>query len=143
VHRSGGIELLAAEVPTRLTVPLDQWLPCRVLDPYRGPVAPMRVERREEGLTWYNISRPVDMPVIATTSSDREWVVATCTRSEIGNVWSNPDLTCHHTDPVTKLLPHGRATIEVNTFVLRGTLDQAFRRVKEYRASLGGQAGTR
>src|SRR5207248_598531 len=105
-------------------------LPCRVLDPYRGPVAPERVERREEGLTWYNLSRPVDVPAILTTSSDGEWVAATCTPSEIDNVWSNPDLTCHHTDPVTQLSPHGHAAIEVRTFVLHGMVDQALRCVE-------------
>lgn len=138
VHRASGSELLASEVPARLTLPEERWLPCRVLDPYRWPVAPQRVERREEGLTWYNISRPVDVPAIATISSDGEWVAATCTSSEIGNVWSNPALTCHHTDPVAQLLSHGRAAIEVRTFVVQGTLDLALRRVEQYRAHPGG-----
>jgi hypothetical protein len=34
------------------------------------------VERRGDGIMYYNTSRPVDVPVILTRSTDNEWVVA-------------------------------------------------------------------
>ena len=49
-------------------------------------------------------SRAVDMPFIATVSTDRAWVIASFARTA-GNVWSNPELTCQHVDPQTSLSP--------------------------------------
>jgi len=69
VHRKGGFELLASDIPSRLTMPLNQWLPARYLDSYSWPVPPS--EKRvvkDEGITYYNASRPVDEPFIATVS---------------------------------------------------------------------------
>ena len=110
VHHTEGFDLLASETPDRLTIPLSQWLPAE------------RVERRRDGISYYNTSRKVDIPLIATFSTDRTWVVASFTR-EMGNVWSNPELTCQHVDPQTSLAPGQDATLEVKILVLRGSLN--------------------
>jgi hypothetical protein len=91
VHHVDGFDLLASETPSRITVPLDQWLPARYLASHTWPVPSELVEHRDDGITYYNKSRSVDEPFIATLSSDGKWVVASFTR-ETGNVWSNPEL---------------------------------------------------
>ncbi|MFZ2021828.1 MAG: hypothetical protein ACLQHT_00550 [Terracidiphilus sp.] len=91
VHHSDGFGLLAAETPSRLTMPLSKWLPSRYLDSFTWPVPAQKVERRADGITYYNNSRPVDEPMIATLSEDSKWIVASFTRTT-GNVWSNPEL---------------------------------------------------
>src|ERR1041385_535240 len=97
VHHSNGFDLLASETPARLTMPLDQWLPARYLDSFTWPIPSQLVERRD-GIMYYNKSRPVDAPFIATLSQDSRWVIASFT-GNTGNVWSNPELTCQHVDP--------------------------------------------
>jgi hypothetical protein len=79
-------------------MPLDEWLPARYLASFTWPVPAQRVERRGDGIAYYNKSRAVDVPFIATLSTDSEWVIASFAR-ELGNVWSNPELTCRHVDP--------------------------------------------
>jgi hypothetical protein len=81
VQYPSGLELLGAETPARLTVPLEQWLPARYLASFTWPVPPRRVEYRGDGITYYNTRRRVDEPFIATVSSDTAWVVASFTRS--------------------------------------------------------------
>jgi len=135
VHHPEGFELLASEVPSRLTAPLEQWLPARVLASFTWPVAMQRSERREDGITYYNKARRVDVPFIATLSTDRAWVVASFAR-EPGNVWSNPELTCQHVDPQTSLLPGQHVAVEVKMLVLPGSLDGALQRARRQRASL-------
>jgi hypothetical protein len=135
VHHPDGFALLAAETPNRLTMPLDQWLPCRYLASFRWPVPAQRVEHRGDGITYYNASRAVDQPFIATLSTDRQWVVASFAR-ETGNVWSNPELTCQHVDPQTPLPPRQEATLEIKILILRGSLDDALQRVVKQRSSL-------
>src|SRR5262245_25629808 len=125
VHCPSGLELLAAETPDRLTMPLQQWLPARVLASFTWPVPDRRSERRDDGITYYNTSRRVDQPFIATVSSDTAWVVASVTRTT-GNVWSNPELTCQHVDPQTKLGPRATAVTEMKILVLRASLDHVF-----------------
>jgi hypothetical protein len=122
VHHTEGFDLLASETPDRLTIPLTQWLPSRYLASFTWPVPAARVERRGDGISYYNKSRKVDIPLIATLSTDRAWVVASFTR-ETGNVWSNPELTCQHVDPQTSLAPGQDATLEVKILVLRGSLN--------------------
>jgi len=100
VHHSSGFDLLASETPTRLTVPLSQWLPARYLVSFTWPVPEQPVETRADGITYYNKSRAVDEPFIATLSTDSAWVVASFA-GQTGNVWSNPELTCQHVDPQT------------------------------------------
>lgn len=135
VHHQDGFDLLASEVPERLTMPLEKWLPARVLASFRWPVPAERREPREGGLTHYNKSRGVDLPFIATRSSDGTWVVASVSR-EAGNVWSNPELTCQHVDPQTSLQPGQRTAIEVKLLILRGSLNDALEHAVRQRGSL-------
>jgi len=100
VHHKNGFDLLASETPARLTMPLEDWLPNRYRASYTWPVEPNRIEKKEEGVTWYNKSRPVDAPFLATQSTDGKWILATFSRDP-GNVWGNPELTCQHADPET------------------------------------------
>jgi hypothetical protein len=135
VHHADGFDLLASATPSRLTMPLDQWLPARYLASVTWPVPARRVERRADGVTYYYKARKVDEPFIATLSTDGAWVVASFAR-EAGNVWSNPELTCQHVDPQTSLPPGGRAVTEVKILVLRGSLEDALRRAIGQRPSL-------
>lgn len=135
VHHPQGFDLLASETPDRLTMPLNQWLPSRYLASFTWPVPPQRIERRADGITYYNKSRPVDQPFIATISTDGKWVVASFTRTT-GNVWSNPELTCQHVDPQTSLAPNQRAVLEVKILIFQGSLDQAFQKAISLRSTL-------
>ncbi len=135
VHRDGRFELLASDTPQRLKMTETQWLPCRYLDSYEWPVPPpdKRVEKKE-GITYYNASRPVDEPFIATVSRDERWIVATYTL-HTGNVWSNPELTCQHADPSTELNPGETKRVELKTFVLRGSLADLWAKISADRRS--------
>ncbi len=135
VHHKDGLDLLASETPDRLTVPLNRWLPARYLASFTWPVAAQRVEHRAEGITYYNKSRAVDQPMIATLSSDGKWVVASFTRTT-GNVWSNPELTCQHVDPQTPLAPGKTATLEVKILIFPGSLEEALQKVVAQRNTL-------
>lgn len=135
VHHTSGFDMLASETPSRLSMPLSEWLPSRYLASYTWSVPAQRFERRSDGITYYNKSRPVDEPMIATLSEDRRWVVASFTRTT-GNVWSNPELTCQHVDPETSVAPRQKATIEVKILVFKGTLDDALRKVRAQRSTL-------
>jgi hypothetical protein len=135
VHRSDGFGLLAAETPSRLSMPLSEWLPARYLDSFTWPVPAEKVERRADGITYYNSSQPVDEPMVATISADHKWIVSSFTRT-VGNVWSNPELTCQHVDPETSLAPGGQAVLEVKILIFQGTLDQAFQKVVAQREML-------
>ncbi len=135
VHHASGFDLLASETPSRLTLPLSQWLPARYLASFTWPVPEQRVERRVDGITYYNKSRPVDQPFIATLSTDHEWVVASFARQP-GNVWSNPALTCQHVDPQASLSPGQRATLEMKILVLRTSLEDAMQQAIRQRESL-------
>jgi hypothetical protein len=134
VHHADGFDLLASETPDRLTMPLDQWLPARYLASFTWPVPSPRVERRD-GITYYNKSRAVDAPFIATLSQDGRWVVASFT-SSTGNVWSNPELTCQHVDPQGTLAPGGEAILETKILVVRSSLDDVFKMAMQQRGSL-------
>jgi hypothetical protein len=135
VHRKDGFALLAAETPDRLAMPLSQWLPSRYLASYTWPVPAQRVDRRADGITYYNASQAVDEPLIATVSSDHRWIAASFTNTT-GNVWSNPELTCQHVDPEKSLPPGGRAVVEVKILIFEGTLDQVLQKVRAQRGSL-------
>lgn len=135
VHHADGFDLLASETPRRLTMPLDQWFPARYLVSFTWPIPAQRVELRDDGITYYNKSRAVDVPFIATVSTDKAWVIASFARTA-GNVWSNPELTCQHVDPQTSLSPGQRATIELKMLVIRGSLDDALERAIRQRESL-------
>jgi hypothetical protein len=135
VHHKDGFDLLASETPARLTQPLNQWLPNRYLVSYTWPVPPKLVERRDDGITYYNKSRRVDQPLIATFSNDRQWVIASFTR-QVGNVWSNPELTCQHVDPEASLAPGQQATLEVKILLVKASLEQVLTAVQQQRNTL-------
>src|SRR5579871_4228268 len=135
VHHRDGFDLLGSETPERLTLPLNQWLPSRYLASYTWPVPALRVEKRADGITYYNKSHAVDEPMVATLSADRKWVVASFTKTT-GNVWSNPELTCQHVDPYKPLVPGGTAQIEVKILIFQGTLEQALEKVRAQRGLL-------
>jgi hypothetical protein len=135
VHHKEGFDLLASETPGRLTMPLKRWLPSRYMASFTWPIPRQRVEQRGDGITYYNKSRAVDQPLIATLSTDRKWVVASVTRTS-GNVWSNPELTCQHVDPQTALLPGQQATLEVKILVFQGSLDDVLQKAISQRNTL-------
>jgi hypothetical protein len=134
VHHKEGFDLLASETPSRLTMLLDQWLPSRYLVSFTWPVPTQRVEHRED-VTYYNKSRVVDEPMIATLSTDRQWIIASFSRTS-GNVWSNPELTCQHVDPERSLAAGQTAALEVKLLTLRGSPDDVLAKVREQRSSL-------
>lgn len=129
VHHPDGFDLLASELPQRLAMPLADWFPCRYLVPFRWPVVALdrRVEQ-EDGITRYHKSRRVDEPFIATLSQDGLWLAATYT-PETGNVWTNPERTCHHADPAVALARGASKRVELKTFLFHGTLDHLLERV--------------
>jgi hypothetical protein len=136
VHHKDGFDLLASETPSRLTIPLDQWLPGRYLASYTWPIPAKKVEKRNnDGITYYNKSRAVDEPLIATVSSDGKWVVASFTRTT-GNVWSNPELTCQHVDPQIPLAVGASAAMETKLLVFQGSLHDVLKKVDSQRQSL-------
>jgi hypothetical protein len=135
VHHKDGFDLLASETPSRLTMPMSEWLPSRYLASFTWPVPAQRMERRGDGITYYNKSRAVDEPMIATLSIDRKWVVASFTRTT-GNVWSNPELTCQHVDPTASLSPGQLTVLEVKILIFKGSLEQALQKVTSQRDTL-------
>jgi hypothetical protein len=135
VHRKDGFALLAAETPDRLAMPLSEWLPSRYLASYTWPVPAQRVERRADGITYYNASQPVDVPLVATVSSDHKWVAASFTNTT-GNVWSNPELTCQHVDPERPLPARAKAEWDVKILIFPGTLAQVLIKVGSQRPLL-------
>ena len=135
VHRKDGFVLLAAETPDRLAMPLSQWLPSRYLASYTWPVPAQRVERRADGITYYNASQAVDLPLVATVSSDHKWVAASFTNMT-GNVWSNPELTCQHVDPERPLPAHAKVEWDVKILIVKESLDHVLKKVESQRALL-------
>jgi hypothetical protein len=122
VHHSDGFDLLASETPERLTMPLAKWIPCRYLVSYTWPVANRRQEKDEDGITRYHKSRKTDRPFIATISHDKKWIAATYT-AETGNLWTNPERSCQHADPSVSLKPGESKSLQLKTFIIKGTLD--------------------
>ena len=135
VHHANGFDLLASDFPTRLTLPLDRWLPCRVLASFTWPVPTQRIEKRDDGITYYNKSRAVDIPLIVTLSTDNKWLVGSFARAP-GNVWSNPELTCQHVDPQESLSPQERIVLEVKMLVMQGSLEDALREARRQSGAL-------
>jgi hypothetical protein len=135
VHHKDGFDLLASETAARLTIPLNDWFPVRYLASFTAPVPKERVQRREDGITYYYKSRSVDVPMIATLSEDRTWVAASFARDP-GNVWSNPELTCQHVDPEVPLQHNGYAAYEVKILIFNGSLEEALRKVVAQRKEL-------
>jgi hypothetical protein len=139
VHHRDGFDLLASETPSRATMPLSQWLPNRYRVSYTWPVEAHRIEKKEDGITWYNKSRTVDEPFLATQSTDKQWIFATFSRDP-GNLWTNPELTCQHADPSIELKAGTTRGYEVKTLLIKGTLEDVLRKVREdsLRRDVGG-----
>jgi hypothetical protein len=135
VHHADGFDLLASETPERLVLPLNRWLPSRYTASCTWPVPPKRVQHRDDGVIQYNKSRPIDQPLIATVSIDHSWIAASFAR-EVGNVWTNPEITCLHADPQICLPAGQRKAVEIKLLIFRGSLDQALHKVKQQRETL-------
>jgi hypothetical protein len=129
VHHPDGFDLFASETPARLTMPLNNLLPNRYRVPYTWPVESQRIEKKDDGITWYNKSRRVDEPFIATKSVDGKWIFATFSRNP-GNVWTNPELTCQHADLETSLKAGAKASTELKSLLLQGSLDDVLAKVR-------------
>jgi hypothetical protein len=123
VHLGEGYELLALETPERLTLPIEQWLPCRYLVSYEWPVPPNRKERGADGILRYNKSRSTNRPFLVTLSKDRKWVAATYTK-ETGNLWTNPERTCQHADPGLELKTGSQGILELKAYVYKGNMEE-------------------
>ena len=135
VHQKGSWRLLAGNTPRRLSMPLNEWLPARYLASFTAPIPDVRVERRSDGITYYNNPLRVDEPVVATLSQDRKWIVASFSH-DTGNVWSNPELTCQHVDETKTLGPGGKTSLEVKMLILRGSLNEVLKKVTAERNRL-------
>lgn len=135
VHDAQGFGLLASDMPERLTMPLDQWLPNRYRISYAWPAEEIRVQKQADGITFLNASKRADEPVIATVSTDRRWIMATFSRNP-GNLWTNPELTCQHADPEIALPRHSKGVIEEKTLLFRGSLDDVATKVRQQRSAL-------
>jgi hypothetical protein len=135
VHHDSGFELIAAESPNRMNLPLNEWLPNRHRVPYTWTIDTDRIGKQPDGIIWYNKSKKVDEPFIATRSTDGEWTVATFS-FDPGNVWVNPELTCQHADPQLSLAAGETRRYKLKTLVMRGTLEDALAKVRTQRPSL-------
>jgi hypothetical protein len=138
VHLAGGFDLLASESPERLTQPVKEWGQSRYHAFLKVPNGPhenrLNLASAPRGFViMYHKSRPIDDPVIATTSVDGQWVVATYNPTA-RFVWSNPQWTCQHSDPSAPLPAHGRVQLEVKVFVFRGGLAALLPRLAAERA---------
>lgn len=135
VHHKGAWGLLAENTPSRLAMPMNEWLPARYLASFTAPIPDPLVGHRSDGITYYYNPVRVDEPVLATLSQDRKWIVASFSH-DTADVWSNPELTCQHVDETKTLSPGGRTSLEVKMLILRGSLDQVLKKVIAERSSL-------
>jgi hypothetical protein len=135
VHSRQAFALLGSDMPERLTMPLRDWLPNRYRISYAWQVDKMRVQKQEDGITFYNASQRADEPVIATISTDHHWIMATFSRNP-RNLWTNPDLTCQHADPDIAVPRHKTGVIEEKMLLFPGTLDDVLSKVHEQGMSL-------
>ena len=135
VHGPNGFRLLASDMPERLTMPLNRWLPNRYRVSYAWPVDSTRAERQADGIVFFNASQRADEPLLATVSTDKHWIMATFSRSP-GNLWTNPELTCQHADPDIPVSRRSTGVIEEKLLLLSGTLDDVLVRVREERVAL-------
>jgi len=49
------------------------------------------------------------------------------------NVWTNPELTCQHADPETGLKAGGKASLELKSLIIQGTLEEVLAKVRQQR----------
>jgi len=130
VHTTKGFELLASDMPERLKMPLTKWLPCRYLVSHTWPVPVQRVQKDEDGIPRYYKSTKADRPFLATLSHDKKWVAATYTATT-GNMWTNPERSCQHADPSTKLPARGEGILNLRTFVYKDSLERLLKYVDQ------------
>jgi len=58
------------------------------------------------------------------------WIAATYTK-ETGNLWTNPERTCHHADPAVTIYAGQTKSIALKTFIVKGDLEQILKMVDE------------
>lgn len=132
VHENGHWALLASDLPARIKMPLDRWLPNRYRISYRWPIQKPLMQKQPDGITFFNGTKRVDEPVLATVSTDGRWVMATFSRNP-GNLWTNPDLTCQHADPEIMLPHRSKGVTEEKILLIRGTLKDVLHKVNSER----------
>lgn len=131
IHTDNGFDIMASETPERLSMPLDEWLPCRYHVSYNWPIPNIKKEKGQDSIMKYYRSIKANYPFIATLSHDRTWVAATFT-TQTGNLWTNPERSCHHVDPEISLIrPNEIKTIRLTTFVYEGNLNMIFNYLDE------------
>ena len=135
VHEQGRFALLASDMPQRVLMPMNQWLPNRYRISYSWPVEQARVQKQADGITFFNAQSRADEPFLATVSADARWIMATFSRNP-GNLWTNPDLTCQHADPDIPLSRQSKGVAEEKILLLRGTLQDVLNKVKAQRGDL-------
>lgn len=135
VHKQGRFDLLASDMPQRVNMPMNQWLPNRYRISYSWPVERSRVQKQPDGITFFNAQGRVDEPFLATISADTKWIMATFSRNP-GNLWTNPDLTCQHADADIPLSRHSKGISEEKILLFRGTLEDVLSKVKAQRGDL-------
>lgn len=135
VHENGHFALLASDMPQRLNMPMNSWLPNRYRISYSWPAEQVRVQKQPDGITFFNAQGRVDEPFLATVSADAKWIMATFSRNP-GNLWTNPELTCQHADPDVPLSRHSKGFAEEKILLFRGTLDDVLNKVKAQRGEL-------
>jgi hypothetical protein len=135
VHHADGLDLLASETPERLRMNAEEWLPVRYVARCAPPaVSPaQRRERLTDRIVRYTKVKLVDVPFIATTSSPPGWIAASHTLAT-SSLFMNPARTCHHVDPSAALKPRGTALLALKLYVVRGSIDDAWRLVHENHA---------
>lgn len=135
VHHHEGLDLLASETPKRLHMNAEEWLPSRYVARCAPPaVLPEHhIERQPGGIVKYQKLRLADVPFIATSSSPAGWVAATHAL-DAPSVWTNPARNCHHVDVSSPLPPGGRAALSLKVYLMRGTVDAAWKAALRNRA---------
>ena len=135
IHQQGRFALLASDMPQRVYMPTNQWLPNRYRISYSWPVEQARVQKQPDGVTFFNALSRVDEPFLATVSADAKWIMATFSRNP-GNLWTNPDLTCQHADPEIPLSRYSKGVAEEKILLFPGTLEDVLSKVKAQRGDL-------
>jgi hypothetical protein len=100
------------------------------VQPETAPRNPRHTQKRGHKKTVFLARRP-DLPVIATLSTDRRWVVATWSPASAA-LWTNVNWTCHHSDPICRrtIEPGAVAELEGKIFVYPGTLEQLVEKIR-------------
>src|SRR5712671_4997582 len=100
-------------------------------------VSPLRylTRNRKQIICPAQVACGIEVPFIATVSTDHKWVVASFTQTT-GNVWSNPELTCQHVDRQIPLAVGASAAMETKLLVFQGSLHDVLKKVDSQRQSL-------